>query len=605
MRLMSKLKPPSKLTVSEWADTYRQLSAESSAEPGRWLTSRAEYQRGIMDAMSDPEIETLVVMKSAQVGATEILNNMIGYHIHQDPAPLLLLQPTLEMAQTWSKDRLAPMLRDSPALRGRVKTPRAKKSQNTMLHKSFPGGHITMAGSNSPASLASRAVRCLFADEVDRYPVSAGSEGDPVNLGRKRTQTFWNKKNVLTSTPTIKGVSRIEAEFDESDKRYFYVPCPHCDHPQRLMWSGVEWLKNDDGENMPETAQYKCEKCAALWSENQRHAAVRLGQWKATAPTRNRAGFHISELYSPWSTLERMARAFLEAKSQPDMLKTWVNTTLGESFEDQGETVDGIGLVARREHYPAQVPENALLLTAGIDVQRDRIEMEVVGWGDGEESYNIDYIVLPGDPSRPAVWQELDDCLNATYTHETGSELHITSACIDSGDQTTTVYGFVKPRQARRIFAVKGIAGAGRPVVKVSRKTTGQKRRDVDLYQVGVDDAKGIIYARLAIEEPGPGYCHFPVERDEEYFAQLTAEKLVTKHYRGFPRKEWVKARSRNEALDCRVYAFAALKILNPVWSAIGKRLNDSPKKQNEPELQSSIKRPGQQRRRKSWATDF
>jgi phage terminase large subunit GpA-like protein len=487
-----------------------------------------------------------------------------------------------------------------------VKQPRSKNSMNTLLHKVFPGGHITMAGSNSPASLASRPVRIVLCDEVDRYPVSAGTEGDPVNLARKRTATFWNRTVILTSTPTVSGVSRVEAEFGLSDQRYFFVPCPHCGEFQRLLWSSVEWLKDDAGNGRPETAQYRCEKCAALWSETERHIAIKRGEWRATAKSRGRAGFHLSELYSPWSTLESMVAAFLEAKGRPELLKTFVNTSLGETWEEQGETVDGIGLAARRKKYPAQVPGDALLLTAGVDVQRDRIEMEVVGWGDGEESWNVDYLVLPGDTTRPEVWRDLDDCLNATYTHETGTQLHITSAVVDSGDQTTTVYAFVRPRQGRRIFAGKGVSGPGRPVVKISRKISGKKTRDVDLYQIGVDDAKGIIYARLQIEEPGPGYCHFPTDRDEEYFAQLTAEKLMVKYYRGFPRKEWVKSRQRNEALDCRVLAFAALKILNPVWSAISKRIgNVPPEKPPEPELRRTTQKRVIQRKRSNWATDL
>lgn len=558
-----------------------------------------------MDAVSDHDIDTVVVMSSAQVGKTEIVNNLVGFHIHQDPAPMLVLQPTLEMAQTWSKDRLAPMLRDTPALQGRVKQPRSKSSTNTLLHKVFPGGHITMAGSNSPASLASRPIRVVLCDEVDRYPPSAGTEGDPVNLARKRTTTFWNRTVILTSTPTLKGTSRIELEFEQSDQRYFHVPCPHCGESQRLQWSGVTWAKEDDGTSLPETAQYACEHCGALWTEVQRHQAVKQGEWIASAPTNGRAGFHLSELYSPWSSLESMVRAFLEAKKNTELLKTWVNTCLGETWEEQGDGIDQGSLYGRREDYAAQVPSGGLLLTAGVDIQRDRIEMEVVAWGEGEESWNVDYVVLPGDPSRPDVWRDLDDCLQATYTHETGTELHITAAGIDSGDQTTTVYQFVKPRAARRVFALKGIAGPGRPVVKISRKQKGKKTRDVDLYQVGVDDAKGIIYSRLKIESAGPGYCHFPRDRDEEYFNQLTGEKLVTRYHKGFPRKEWIKARARNEALDCRVYALAALKILNPVWSAIERRVTSKPAAPKEPELRKTTQRARPSRRRKNWATDI
>lgn len=536
-----------------------------------------------MDALSDPAVTTVVFMKSAQVGATELVNNVVGYYIDQDPAPILLLQPTLEMAQAWSKDRLAPMLRDSPTLRGKVKDPKSRNSGNTLLHKTFPGGHITMAGANSPAGLASRPIRVMLGDEVDRYPVSAGTEGDPVNLARKRTTTFWNRKILLTSTPTIKGASRIEMEFDESDKRYFYVPCPHCDHFQRLIWAQVQWPDGD-----PARAEYCCAECGALFTDAQRHAVIRKGEWRATGPFNGRAGFHINELYSPWSSMAEMARNFLEAKKSPETLKTFINTSLGETWEDQGETVDDTGLMSRREEYTAAVPAGGLVLTAGIDTQGDRLEVEVVAWGVDEESWNIDYLVLPGDPSQPAVWLALDDALDRTYTHESGTELHIAAACIDSGGHhTQIVYDYCRTRAARRVFAIKGVAGPGRPVVQISRKARGKTARRVDLYTVGVDDAKGIIYARLRAPEPGPGYCHFPVERQEEYFAQLTGEKVVTKYYRGFPRKEWVKARARNEALDCRVYGYAALKILNPVWSAIAKRLEPS-KPNPEPEKKAA-----------------
>ena len=604
-RAIRTAKPPPKLTVSEWADAHRRLSPESSAEPGRWLTSRAEYQRGIMDAVSDPLIKTVVVMSSAQVGKTEVLNNLVAYHIDQDPAPILVLQPTLEMAHTWSKDRLAPMLRDTPVLKGKVREPRSKNSNNTLLHKVFPGGHITMAGSNSPASLASRPIRVVLCDEVDRYPPSAGSEGDPVNLARKRTATFWNRKVILTSTPTIKGVSRVELEFSQSDQRYFHVPCPDCKATQPLKWANINWAKDDDGNGLPDTARYTCEHCGVLWTEVQRHAAVKRGQWIATHPGGDRAGFHLSELYSPWAILPDIVRAFLEAKKSPELLKTWVNTCLGETWEDrEGDIVDQNALYARREKYAAEVPMDALLLTAGIDVQHDRIEMEVVAWGEGEESWNIDYRVIPGDTAREEVWRDLDDALSASYSHETGAQFHITAGVIDSSDQTTRVYNWVAKSKHQRIFAGKGVSGAGRPVAQVSRKGKGVKRRSVDLYQIGVDDAKGIIHARLRIEESGPGYCHFPLERDLEYFEQLTAEKRVTRYHKGFAVREWIKTRPRNEALDTRVYAFAALKILNPVWSAISKRLAPV-EKAPDPQLPRTTQRLRPVRKRKSWAMDI
>jgi phage terminase large subunit GpA-like protein len=553
-----------------------------------------------MDALNEPDIETVVVMSSAQVGKTEILNNMVGYHIDQDPAPILLLQPTLEMAQAWSKDRLAPMIRDTGKLASKIQLSNRRNSANTLLHKAFPGGHITMAGANSPASLASRPIRIVLADEVDRYPVSAGTEGDPVNLARKRTTTFHNRKILLTSTPTLKGISRIEHEYSQSDQRRFFVPCPDCGHSQTLEWSHVKWKEGE-----PESAGYCCDACGSLWTDAQRLGAVSKGEWRATAPYTGKAGFHLSEIYSPWVPLSKMVRSFLDAKGNPELLKTWVNTSLGESWEDRGESLDQHKLYQRREEYSADAPDGALLLTAGIDVQRDRIELEVVGWGEGEESWNVDYRVIPGDTARDEVWQDLENVLHKTYTHESGTAMNITAAVIDSGDQTTRVYDFVRQSRHQRIFAGKGVSGSGRPVAKISRATSGKKRRQVDLYQIGVDDAKGTVYARLKMQDVGAGYCHFPLERELEYFEQLTAEKLITKFYKGFPRKEWVKARPRNEALDCRVYAYAALKILNPVWTAIEKRLNTKPEKKLEPEQPRSTQRRRPVRKRRNWATDL
>ena len=595
-------KPPPRLTVSEWADEFRQLSSEASAEPGRWATNRAEYQRGIMDAFTEPDVETIVVMSSAQIGKTEILNNVVGYYIDQDPSPALVLQPTLEMAHAWSKDRLAPMIRDTKRLSEKIELSNRRSSANTLLHKTFPGGHITMAGANSPVSLASRPIRIVLADEVDRYPVSAGTEGDPINLARKRTTTFFNRKVLLTSTPTLKGASRIEYEYSQTDQRRFYVPCLDCGHSQFLEWSHVKWQDND-----PATAAYCCDNCGVLWTESQRIVAISRGEWRATAKFTGKAGFHLSEIYSPWVPLAKMVRGFLDSKSNPEMLKTWVNTSLGESWEDPGDTVDYHALYTRRERYEAQVPDGALLLTAGIDVQRDRLEIEVVGWGEGEESWNVDYRIIPGDTTRDEVWNDLENVLAATYQHETGTAMQITSAVIDSGDQTTRVYDYVTQSRHPRLFAGKGVPGAGRPVAKVSRATSGRKRRQVDLYQIGVDDAKATIFARLQMREPGPGYCHFPLERDPEYFDQLTAEKLVTRYYKGFPRREWVKTRPRNEVLDCRVYAFAALKILNPVWSSIEKRLAAKPAANTkaEPEVRRTTQRRRPVRKRKSWAADI
>lgn len=509
-----------------------------------------------MDAFSDPNVETVVVMSSAQVGKTEILNNVIGFHVSQDPSPMLVVQPTLDMAQTWSKDRLAPMLRDTPILQGLVKDPRARDSGNTTLHKIFPGGHITSCGANSPSSLASRPVRLVLCDEVDRYPVSAGSEGDPVSLARKRATTFWNRKIGMFSTPTNKGDSRIETAFEESDKRFFFVPCLHCLHEQTLKWSQVRWEKD-----APETAGYACEECGTLWNDAERVRSIRQGKWQATATSRKIAGFHLSALYSPWTTLESGVIEFLEAKKQPATLRVWVNTFLGECWADEGEQVDDYAVAEHREDWGEMVPKEVLVLTAGVDVQDDRLEIEIVGWGRDQESWSLDYRTIYGDPSSPVVWSDLDSILTQRFEREDEREMMVRSVCVDSGGHyTNSVYQYVRPREGKRIFAIKGVGGEGKPLVgRPSRNNIGKIR----LFPIGVDSAKDILFSRMRIKEPGPGYMHFPMSRSDEYFRQLTAEKLTTRYHKGFARREWVKVRARNEALDVRVYAMAALEILN------------------------------------------
>lgn len=545
--------PPPDLTVSQWADLHRRLSSESSAEPGQWRTARAPYQRGIMDAMSDPLIETVVVMSSAQVGKTEVVNNVVGYHVHQDPAPILVVMPTLEMAEAYSKDRLAPMVRDTPVLTGLIADARSRDSGNTLLHKRFPGGHITLAGSNSPASLASRPVRLVLCDEVDRYPFSAGTEGDPVNLARKRATTFWNRKFLLTSTPTIKGISRIEAAYLASDQRRYHVPCPHCGTLQVLEWARIRWP-----EHQPERAHAVCVECGAEIGHADKGAMLARGEWVASAPFRGTAGFHLCELYSPWRSWAQVAVDFLDAKRLPETLKTWVNTSLGEPWEEEeGESVDDTGLLARREAYTLEEPPPGLrVVVAGVDVQADRLETTFVGAA-GEELWVLGHLVLWGSPTEALVWRDLDAALSARY-----GPYAVAGAAIDSGGHhTSQVYAFARQRLARRVYAVKGVAGMGRPLASRGSKVGREQAR---LFIVGVDTAKELLMGRLKVAEPGPGYIHFAGDLDEEWFAQLAAEKAVRRSVKGQLRIEWVKQRPRNEALDCVVYALAALHIVAP-----------------------------------------
>jgi len=539
-----------------------------------------------MDAVNDPNVEIVVVMSSAQVGKTEIINNIVGYYIHQDPAPMLVVQPTEKLGESWSTDRLAPMLRDTEVLSNLVKDPRSRDSGNKILYKRFPGGHITIAGSNSPSSLASRPVRIVLCDEVDRYPASAGSEGDPVNLAKKRATTFWNRKIVLTSTPTIKDLSRIEAAYLQSDQRRYYVACPSCGEYQTLKWGQIRWNKEDkenkenkkDKTDKPETAHYVCEANGCVLVDTDKRAMLENGEWRAensNPNNHNMVGFHLNELYSPWVSWSRIVAEFLKAKLLPETLKTWVNTTLGETWEEQGETIDEGSLLARKENWGNVLPAGVVIVTAGVDVQNDRLEVEIVGFGVGQESWSLDYKIIHGDPAREEVWKDLDAILERPIKHASGINMRIACTCIDSGGHhTQEVYAYCKKRQLRRIFAVKGSSVTGKPIA--SRPTIANRMR-VKLFAVGTDTAKEMIYSRLRITEPGAGYCHFPANRDEQYFKQLTAEKLVTRYHKGFPVRKWEKpSGSRNEALDCRVYALAALHILNPDLEQLHTKLQNN-----------------------------
>jgi len=535
----------------------------------------------MMRAISDPATETIVFMTGAQIGKTEIINNAIGYYISQDPSPILVVQPTLDMSKMWSNDRLAPMLRDTPALKNAVKDPRSRDSGNTLLQKSFIGGYIAMVGANSPAGLASRPVRCVFFDEVDRFPHSAGTEGDPIDLGKKRTATFtYNRKIVMVSTPTNKGVSRIEAAYAESDQRQYYVPCHDCGHKQVLKWSNVKWEKDQ-----PETACYVCDECGSVWDDADRYRAVRNGEWIAEVPESRVAGFHISGLYSPWTPLADAARDFLVAKKSPETLRVFVNTYLAETWEDEGVTIKDIRFDDREEEFGANIPDDIVVITAGVDVQDDRLELELVGWGRDEESWSLDYKTLYGDPSTPHLWNDLDNILKASYTTESGRQLGIRAACVDSGGHyTQAVYNFVRPREGRRIFAIKGMAGEQRPLVgRPSKNNIGK----IKLFTVGTFPIKELIFSRLKIQSEGAGYCHFPAGRSDEYYQQLAnSEKIVTKYQKGFPRREFVKTRTRNEALDCRVYAYAALCILSLNINAVADRVVNAPEPETEPQPQ-------------------
>lgn len=569
-RCVATLKPPPELTLSQWADRYRMLSAESSAEPGRWHTDKAPYQREIMDAIGDPHIRRVVIMCAAQLGKTELLLNILGYFMAYAPAPILVMQPTLDMGQTFSKDRLAPMIRDTPVLRGLVDV-KSRYAGNTILKKNFPGGHITIVGANSATGLASRPIKVLLADEVDRYPGSAGTEGDPLSLAQKRQTTFWDKKTVMVSTPVIKGHSRIETEYNQSTREEWNVPCPECGHYQPFVWANLIF----DPDDLQKEIVYKCERCGCVANEYRWKQQSQQGRFVAENPGAETRGFHLNTLASTFCGWKEIVQKFIVAKEQldqgnPEGMKVWVNTELGETWEERGEQVEDTELFNRREIYDAVVPEEVLVLTAGVDVQDDRFEVEIVGWGVSKESWGIRYQKIYGDMLKEQVWEDLDAFLQTVWCKKDGTALRIISCCIDSGGHhTDQVYRFTKERYERGVWAIKGKGGAEVPYI---RNPTTNNRVKTPLFIIGVDAGKVLLYQRLRHNTKGPNYCHFPANEeagyDETYFKGLTSEKMVVRFRKGRSVTVWELKDSkykRNEPLDLRNYATAALEIANPV----------------------------------------
>ncbi len=509
-----------------------------------------------MDAVSDPGVSEITWMASAQVGKTEgLINNTVGYHIDQDPAPILIVLETEPKAEAWSKERLTPMLKDTPCLVGKVRDSRARDSDNKILYKEYPGGFLAIAGAGSEAELSSRPIRIVLLDELDKYkPLRAG---DPEMLAIKRTQTFWNKKIIRVSTPRDKSSSRILRAYERSNMQKYYVPCPLCNEHQVLVWDQVKFSRDEKG--IVEKTWYECIHCQGEIDHANKPWMLANGEWRAENPkVTNHAGFWLNEIYSPWSTWEEMVKNFLEAKKSPDTLKTFINESLGEVWNDEGYSMKDDALFARREDYGPYVPLEAAVLTCTVDVQDNRIEVEITAWGRGEESWRIEYQVFQGDPARLDVWKDLDSYIEKTFLHESGTPLRIAVTCVDTGGHHTQMaYNFVKTRERRGIYGIKGANKSGEPIwpKRASKKNKG----GINLYLIGTDGAKDLIYGRLKITEPGPGYMHFPLQYDHEYFRQLTSEKVV---YEKGVRKWILKPGARNEALDLNVYAVAALERL-------------------------------------------
>ena len=570
---MRRLAPPPNIDLPTWAERYRRLSPENSAEPGRWDNNRAAYQVDMMRSLTDPRVERVVLMTSARVGKTQAcINNFVGYAASIDPGNILVVLPTETRADEWAEDELDPLLRDTPILRGVFGTRKSRTAKDRRKHRSFPGGRLYVVGANAPSALAAKTIRYLLCDEIDRFPPSAGGEGDVVSLAERRANTVWNRKIVLSSTPTTAGSSRIEKAFEESDKRRYWVPCPDCGEMQVLRWQQVRW----DGEEAS-TALYHCVECGSGWNDAQRWAAVRGGEWRAEAPFRGTAGFAVNELVSPWRRLAETAKDFLAAKrGGVETMRVWVNTAMGETWQERGEAPDHERLIERREAFPlGTVPAGAIVLTAGVDVQRDRLECDIWGWGPGYESWLVESTALHGDPAAQDVWSDLRDLLDRTWPSADGDPVRVAKVGVDTGGtDTQATYRALRAWADPRVVPLKGVDGWNRSVpvsgpTNVDVTADGRKlKRGLKLWTVAVSTLKAEFYRLLWLSRGDgvgypPGWVHLPEGLDAEAVKQMVAEQLVTVNdRRGFARQEWRKLRDRNERLDCRNYARAALSVL-------------------------------------------
>lgn len=613
------LTPDPDMTVSEWADEFRMLSQKASAEPGRWRTDRTPYLREILDSLSpgDPT-QRVVFMAGAQVGKTETGNNWTGFVIHMAPGPMMLVQPTVDMAKRLSKQRLAPMIDESPVLRERIAETRTRDSGNTMMAKEFPGGFMLITGANSAVGLRSMPVRYLFLDEIDGFPVDLDGEGDPVNLAERRTTTFARRKIFMCSTPTVAETSRIEREYLASDQRRFYVPCPHCGEYQWLRWANMKW---DDGDAT--TAHYVCEHSGCIIEEHLKTEFLLKGEWRPTVTGDGRTrGYHLSSLYSPlgWKSWSEIVDEFLRAKGDPPLLKTFVNTILAETWQDEIASKIGAGeLQDRVEFYPSGVaPAGVLAIVAGVDTQDNRLAITILGVGRDEESWVLDHQEIFGDPARPELWNQLSDLLSRPVEHELYQPLEISATCIDSGGHFThEVYAFAREHRSRHVMAVKGQSQKNKPIIgrpsKVDLNLKKQTMKNgAEVWPVGTDTAKQTIYSRLKLTEPGAGFTHFHANLDPDYFQQLTAERLVTRYVKGFPVREWQKkSGARNEALDTFVYSLAAVQSLymrfnrRSIWDQLEQKMLPKEKAKIEPSVLPKAGRAGRLSGPSSFVTNW
>lgn len=560
--LLAGLRPPPEMTISQWAEKYRILAGTASSEPGRWSNARTPYLVEIMDELSPQSSATDVVfMKGSQIGGTEVLINTALYYIKHCPSPIGQFQTTEQTAKRFLKQR------ENPAF--------TAMGMNDLFYgdemyiKEFPGGILTTGWSNSPSNFRSAPFCISLCDEISEWPDDCGGQGDPCELARRRTTNFPRRKLFWNSTPGIEGECRITKMFELGDQRHYQVPCPHCGELHKWEWGNVVWDCDSNGKALPQTVRMRCPHCGEEYGEYHKTELMALGQWVAENPDGEYPSFHINALYSPlgWYSWANAVSDFVKAKGDVNKMKSFTNNVLGEPWSlDGGKVIDPNGLMSRCEEYEAEVPDGAVVLTAGVDVQDDRLEVEIVGWGKGLENWGITNRILVGNPSEQGVWDALDSILMASYRNSLNENLYVAATLIDSGGHhTDDVYRYTAKRERRNVFACVGKAGLARPLVTRPQKTKKSLVYNASLVNVGVDIAKDQFYDWISIENPGPGYCHFPAKPDEynqEYFAQLTAEKRFKKWVRGSQVWAYKKLRQRNEALDKRNYARGALNIV-------------------------------------------
>lgn len=582
------LKLPRKIDAAEWASEYRFLSSEFSARAGRY--SHAPYQVEPLQVISDPRTQRVLILASSQSGKSETIANAVGYFANVDPCPMLLMQPTGNLADAWS-ERLMMMFRDTQQLKGIIST--QKEKGVSTRHKPFRGGSLTFVGANSPSELASRPIRIVLADEIDAYPKSAGKEGSPLRLAFTRTESFPNRKIVCVTSPR----HEFDASYEywlASDQRQFFAPCHQCGEYQILEWEQVVWDKDDAGVPLPETARYECTHCKEPWSDGQRKKNCAKGHWQATAPENEWVAFRFNVLVSPFAQpLKEYVQEWLSVQGDHFALQTFLNTKLCKWWKDQGSTVNHHGLAARAEDYDqSTIPNQVAYLTCGIDTQKDRLVYEVLGWGLNGENWSIEYDIISLDPHSPAAWQAIDDLLARTFYRADGAELKIKAVCHDAAGGTW--YDVVLTEARKRHngkHSYYPIKGADKPDSIFPSRVSITSRKKAHIYVLGVSVAKDKVYEDLRRKQAGLGYCHFPTHYEDWYYEGLTSEEKRYKTVGGIQKAYWYKRPSvENEPLDCRVYNYAAFQGSRPNIEAelnrIQQRLADA---ENPSETQKEI----------------